>query len=354
MKRKRLRELGVNIGNLETGKYNSITDVEGVLVGHKTIIDKDVASGLTVIIPNNGELEGNHFPAGIFRFNGTGEFTGYNWIKETGTLVSPIIFTGSHLLGLAHRYLSIATRKINGLESFSIGLVGETWDGWLSDIEKTTIGYEDVETAILNAKSGLTYEGTVGGGTGMICFEFKGGIGTSSRVVNCQCGEFIIGAIVQSNFGRREDLIVEGKKVGSILNESEVPLPWNTPENDGSLLVTIATNAPLTANQCERVSKRASLALGKLGAIGEEGSGDFFLTFSTGNSYSYDNDEFNNIKMFPAGELDNIFQGAIESVVEAILNSITMAETIVGQKGRSVYELPLDKFKKIFDLTEHS
>lgn len=350
MKRKRLRELGINIGKLETGKYNSITDVEGVIVGHETIIDKDVASGLTVIMPNNGELEGNHFPAGIFRFNGTGEFTGYNWIKETGTLVSPIIFTGSHLLGLAHRYLSLATRKIDGLEAFSIGLVGETWDGWLSDIEKTTIDYKQVEDAILNAQSGLIEEGNVGGGTGMICFEFKGGIGTSSRVINCECGDFIIGAIVQSNFGRREDLIINGKNVGSILSESEIPLPWNTPENDGSLLVTIATNAPLTSNQCERVSKRASLSLGRLGGIGEEGSGDFFLTFSTGNKYSYDSEEFNNIKMFPTEELDKIFEGAIESVTEAIVNSMTMAKTIVGQKSRSVYEIPLDKLRKIFDL----
>jgi len=348
VERKRLRNLGINIGDLEIGRYNSITDVDGVIVGHKTIINKDVVSGLTVIMPNRGVLEGNHFPAGVFRFNGTGEFTGYHWIKETGTLVSPIIFTGSHLLGLSHRYLALATRRIKGLEAFSIGVVGETWDGWLSDIEKTTMEYEDLEEAILSAKTGIIEEGNVGGGAGMISFEFKSGIGTSSRIVNCLSGDFTIGALVQSNFGRRKDLIIEGKNVGKIINENEVPLPWNTPENDGSLLVTIATDAPLTSTQCERVSKRAALAMGKLGDIGEEGSGDFFLTFSTGNKYSYDNEQLNNIKMVQVEDLDKIFQGAIEAVTEAILNSMTMAETIEGQKHRKVYEIPLDMLVESF------
>lgn len=349
MGRKRLRELGIGIGELETGKYNSITDVEGVIVGHKTIIDKDVVSGVTIIMPNEGKLEGCHFPAGVFRFNGTGEFMGYHWIKETGTLVSPIIFTGSHLIGLAHRYLSLATRKIDGLEGFSIGVVGETWDGWLSDIEKTTIDYKDLEEAILTAKPGVVEEGNVGGGAGMITFEFKGGIGTSSRVVGCKSGEYTIGALVQSNFGRREELTIEGVNVGSILDEQEVPLPWSTSKNKGSLLVSIATDAPLTSNQCERVSRRASLSLAQLGDIGEEGSGDFFITFSTGNKYSYDNEQLNNIRMLQVEDLDKIFQGAIEAVTEAILNSMTMAETIEGQKGRKVYELPLDELKQIFD-----
>lgn len=349
MGRKRLRELGIGIGELEVGKYNSITDVEGVIVGHKTIIDKDVVSGVTIIMPNEGKLEGCHFPAGIFRFNGTGEFTGYHWIKETGTLVSPIIFTGSHLLGMAHRYLDLATRKVNGLEPFSMGVVGETWDGWLSDIEKTTMEYKDLEEAILSAKSGVIEEGNVGGGAGMIAFEFKGGIGTSSRMINCNGMEYTIGAIVQSNFGRRKDFMIEGKNIGSIISDQEVPLPWTNNRNKGSLLVTIATDAPLTASQCERVSKRAALAMARVGDMGDEGSGDFFLTFSTGNKYSYDNEQLNNIRMLQIEELDKIFQGAIESVTEAILNSMTMAETIEGQKGRKVYELPLDKLKEIFD-----
>lgn len=349
MGRKRLRELGIDIGELEVGKYNSITDVEGVVVGHKTIIDEDVVSGVTIIMPNEGKLEGCHFPAGIFRFNGTGEFTGYHWIKETGTLVSPIIFTGSHLLGMAHRYLALVTRKVKGLEPFSMGVVGETWDGWLSDIAKTTMEYKDLEEAILSAKSGVIEEGNVGGGAGMIAFEFKGGIGTSSRMINCNGMEYTIGAIVQSNFGRRKDFMIEGKNIGSIISDQEVPLPWTNNRNKGSLLVTIATDAPLTASQCERVSKRAALAMARVGDMGDEGSGDFFLTFSTGNKYSYDNEQLNNIRMLQIEELDKIFQGAIESVTEAILNSMTMAETIEGQKGRKVYELPLDKLEEIFD-----
>lgn len=345
----RLRELGISIGELETGKYNSITDVEGVIVGHKTVLEEDVASGLTVIMPNEGKLEGCHFPAGIFRFNGTGEFTGYHWIKETGTLVSPIIFTSSHLLGLTHRYLALATRKIQGLEPFSMGVIGETWDGWLSDLEKTVIEYKDLEETIYKAKSGIVEEGNVGGGTGMIAFEFKGGIGTSSRIVHCNGVEYTIGAIVQSNFGKRKDLIIEGEFVGDIIDEEMVPLPWIVNKNKSSLLVTIATDAPLTSSQCERVSKRATLAMARLGDIGREGSGDFFLTFSTSNKYSYDNEKFNNIRMFQIEELDKIFQGAIESVTEAIINSMTMAKTLEGQKGRRAYEIPLDILKSIFE-----
>lgn len=347
MDRKRLRDIGINIGNLNTGINNSITDIDGVVVGHKTIKNRDVCSGVTVIMPNNGNLNGTHFPAGIFTFNGTGEITGSHWIEETGTLVTPIIFTGSHLLGLCHHYLSRATRKIESLEPFSNGIVGETWDGWLSDIDKTNLTYEEFEEAILSAKNEKIEEGSVGGGTGMICFEFKGGIGTSSRVIECECGKFTIGAIVQSNFGRREDLIINNKNVGKLINEEITPLPWKSIENDGSLLVTIATDAPLTSMQCKRISKRASLAMSRLGGIGEEGSGDFFITFSTSNSYSYDNEEIYNIKMFPSEQMDNLFEGAIESVVEAIVNSMTMATSISGQNNRKVYELPIDKLKEV-------
>lgn len=347
MKRKRFRDLGFKIGNLNPGKYNAITDVDGVIVGHKTILKKDVCSGLTVVMPNEGKLAGCHFPAGLFSFNGTGEFTGSHWIEETGTLVTPIVFTGSHLLGLVHHYLSRATRKVNNLEPFSNGVVAETWDGWLSDQEKTSITYDDLEEVITNARSGVIEEGNVGGGTGMICFEFKGGIGTSSRIVECESGEYTVGALVQTNFGRREDLVINNKPVGKILDESEVPLPWNSPVNDGSLLVTLATDAPLLPSQCKRVSKRASLAMAKVGAIGEEGSGDFFFTFSTGNKYTYDSDKPYSINMFPSEQLDCIFEGAIESVQEAIINSLCMGETIQGQKDRKVYELPLDRLTEI-------
>ncbi len=347
MYRKRVRELGIAIGKLRTGKLNSITDVDGVVVGHKTIMAEDVCSGLTVVMPNHGKLQGSHFPAGMFSFNGTGEFTGSHWINETGTLVTPIIFTGSHLLGLVHRFLSLATRRIDGLEPFSNGIVAETWDGWLSDLEKTAVTYEDVEEAILTARPGMVEEGNVGGGTGMICYEFKGGIGTSSRIVDCDCGSFTVGALVQANFGRRRDLIIHNTEVGEILNEQEIPLPWETPENDGSLLVTVAVDAPLLPSQCERLAKRAALTMGKLGGIGEEGSGDFFLAFSTGNSYTYDSDEIYSVKMFPAEQLDCLFEGVIEAVEEAIVNSMCMAETIEGQKKRKVYGLPLDRLAEI-------
>ncbi len=347
MKKKRFRELGFKIGKLKTGKYNAITDVKGVVVGHKTIIKKDVSSGLTVILPNNGQLAGSHYPAGFYSFNGTGEFTGSHWLEETGTLVTPIIFTGSHLLGMAHHYLSLATRRIEKLEPFSMGVVGETWDGWLSDLEKTTLSYQDLEDAILKAGNGQIAEGNVGGGTGMICYEFKGGIGTSSRVVEFEGEDYTIGAIVQTDFGRREDLIINNLEVGKLINQNDTPLPWNTPANDGSLLVTIATDAPLTAQQCKRISKRGSIAMARTGAIGEGGSGDFFLSFSTSNQYNYDAEKPYSIKMFPSEEMDLLFEGAIEAVEEAIINSLCMAQTIEGQKGRKAYQLPLNKLSEI-------
>ena len=349
MTRKKLRDLGISIGHLPTGPKNCITDVKGIKVGHHTIDSKDVCSGLTVILPNDGILEDNHFPAAIFSYNGTGEFTGSHWINETGALVTPIIFTGSHLIGLAHRYLSEATRKVEGLEAFSIVPVGETWDGWLSDLSETHISYEDLEKAITGASSGPIEEGSVGGGTGMICFEFKGGIGSSSRTAECECGKFTVGAIVQSNMGRRQDLRINGKEVGKSIGEDIVPLPWVTPENDGSLLVTIATDAPLIPSQCQRISKRACLAMARLGAIGEEGSGDFFLTFSTGNKFNYNQEKPADMKCFPNEQLDPLFEAAIESVEEAIINSMTNATTKTGQKGRTVHEIPLDKLKKILE-----
>lgn len=349
MKRKRFRELGFKIGKLKTGKFNAITDVKGVVVGHKTIIKKDVSSGLTVIIPNNGQLAGSHYPAGFYSFNGTGEFTGSHWLEETGTLVTPIIFTGSHLLGLVHHYLSLATRRIDKLEPFSMGVVGETWDGWLSNLEKTRISYQDLKEAILKAESGQIAEGNVGGGTGMICYEFKGGIGTSSRVVEFDGENYTIGAIVQTNMGRREDLKINNLEIGKILNSDKVDLPWQTPANNGSLLVTIATDAPLTAQQCKRISKRGAIAMARTGAIGEGGSGDFFLTFSTANSYQYDAEKPYSIQMFPSEELDLIFEGAIEVVEEAIINSLCMAQTIEGQKERKAYQLPLSKLKDILE-----
>ncbi|MEG1416051.1 MAG: P1 family peptidase, partial [Clostridium sp.] len=347
-----VRDLGINIGNIETGKYNAITDVEGVVVGHKTLKGEGVASGITVVIPNDGVLNGEHFSAGAYRFNGTGELTGYHWIKETGTLMSPIVFTGSNILGLVHYNLGLATRRVRGLEPFSLGVVGETWDGWLSNIEETYISYDQVEEAILSAKGGVVEEGSVGGGTGMICFEFKGGIGTSSRVVNLESGRYTVGVLVQSNFGRRSDLTINGEKVGGKINSTVVPLPWDEVENQGSLLVTIATDAPLTSSQCERVSKRAALAMGRVGAIGEDESGDFFITFSTANKYTYGGDKPCNIKMLPPIEIDDIFEASIDGVVEAILNSITMATTTYGQGGRVAYEIPLTKLEECFNSRE--
>lgn len=351
MPRARLRDLGINIGTLPTGKYNAITDVPGVLVGHTTLIYDEpriARTGVTAIIPRDGNVWKDNCFAAYHSFNGCGELTGMIWVEESGTLCYPIILTTTHHVGTAHEAV-VAYGQAHGLSDISaLSVVGETWDGWLNDIDAFHIKQEHVIQALESATSGPVAEGNVGGGTGMICHDFKGGIGTASRVVETKSGTFTVGALVQANHGGREDFRVDGVPVGQILDYKAIPDPWETvaPFNtaSSSILIIVATDAPLLPHQCQRLAQRATLGFARVGGLGHNGSGDIFFAFATGNHLA---EGHNNLTWMPNHHMTPLFTATAEAVEEAILNVLTSAETMVGHKGRVAQALPLDALQEI-------
>lgn len=342
MTKKRLRDLGINIGRMAPGKFNAITDVDGVVVGHSTVRSRaeDINTGVTVVIPYEGITSGRHASAGFFRFNGAGDMTGIQWIEETGTLISPIALTGTHQLGVVRDTIAKETRIRKELETYANVVVGETWDGWLSDPMAPPLSNEQISQAITSATTGPVEEGNVGGGTGMMSFDFKAGIGTSSRVVETACGTYKVGVLVQANFGYRKNLIVNGVPLGEKITHNIVPSPWGTPQSSGSIIGIIATDAPMLPSQCKRLAKRASLGIAKTGGFGEEGSGDLFIAFSSGNQYNLDSESPIRLSMFPPEQLDPIFEGVVDATTESILNALCAAEDMSGYKGRKAYAIP--------------
>lgn len=338
--RRRLRELGISIGDLPTGPHNAITDVPGVLVGHATVIRDEptvARTGVTMIVPREGGIWTNYAHAAWFNFSGNGEMTGLPWIEESGLLGSPIGITNTHQVGLVRDFLVKAGVESGGGHEFHLPVVGETWDGWLSDIESFPLTEADARAAYESAGPGPVAEGCVGGGTGMICHGFKGGIGTSSRVV----GAGTVGVLVQANYGRRADLRVDGFPVGRHLGPEVVPSAWDEPPNGGSIIVIVATDAPLLPVQCHRLAKRVSVGLGRVGGYGHDSSGDIFLVFSTGNDLRVDGEPWD-LTSVPLKEMDDLFHAVADATEEAILNALCAAETTTGQKGRTAHALPLD------------
>lgn len=353
MTRPRLRDLGITIGDLPTGTYNAITDVPGVQVGHSTLIYDEprvARTGVTAIVPRDGDIWHNHAFAACHSFNGCGELTGMHWLEESGMLSYPIVLTTTHHVGTAHEAV-VAYGQEQGLtELSSLAVVGETWDGWLNDLDAFHIKREHVYEALANAKSGLVAEGNVGGGTGMICHDFKGGIGTSSRVVETSSGRFTVGALVQANHGAREDLRVDGVPVGRLIDVERVPSGWSDvappePPSSSSVLIILATDAPLLPFQCRRLVKRATVGFARVGGIGHNRSGDIFLAFATGNDLP--KGEPASLKMIPNHHMSPLFSAAAEAVEEAILNVLIAAETMTGYKGRTAYALPHDELQRI-------
>lgn len=338
--KRRLRELGISIGDLPTGPHNAITDVPGVLVGHATVIRDEptvARTGVTMIVPREGGIWTNYAHAAWFNFSGNGEMTGLPWIEESGLLGSPIGITNTHQVGLVRDFLVKAGVESGGGHEFHLPVVGETWDGWLSDIESFPLTEADARAAYESAGPGPVAEGCVGGGTGMICHGFKGGIGTSSRVV----GAGTVGVLVQANYGRRADLRVDGFPVGRHLGPEVVPSAWDEPPNGGSIIVIVATDAPLLPVQCHRLAKRVSVGLGRVGGYGHDSSGDIFLVFSTGNDLRVDGEPWD-LTSVPLKEMDDLFHAVADATEEAILNALCAAETTTGQKGRTAHALPLD------------
>ncbi len=326
----RARELGIEIGSLETGTQNAITDVAGVRVGHTTLIEgEDVRTGVTVIVPG---ATGERWFAASHRLNGNGEVTGLEWIRESGFLSTPIAITNTFSVGVVRDAL-VAAAEDGG--DWSLPVVGETWDGVLNDIAGMHVRAEHVFGALEAASSGLVPEGAVGGGTGMISHGFKGGIGTASRLVD----EFTLGVLVQANHGRRARLQVDGVPVGREVGEDVVPLPPRPDDTEGSIIVVAATDAPLLAHQCGRLAQRCALGIARTGGAGENSSGDFVVAFATGNEGLAATGGSVALTMLPNERIDGLFYAAIEATEEAIVNALLAAETMTGRGGTTVYGL---------------
>jgi D-aminopeptidase len=343
MHKSRARDLGIPLEGTP-GKYNAITDVDGVTVGCSTIIEGDSArTGVTIIHPRG---KANHDPvfASWFPFNGNGEMTGSAWVEEGGFLEGPIGITNTHSVGVV-RDTIIQWQVERGaiFQKWSCPVVTETADGWLNDMNGFFVKPHHVREALENAESGSIEEGNVGGGTGMICYEFKGGSGTSSRKLPEKLGGWTVGAFVQTNFGARYQLTIAGVPVGQHLKEHPV---WTDGENpyreNGSLIVVLATNAPLLPHQLKRIAKRATLGMARTGSLGGNGSGDIFLAFSTANPNAALGKEegVTELRALDNDHLNPLFAASVFATEEAILNSMVAAEDMVGHNGFSVKALP--------------
>jgi D-aminopeptidase len=377
--RPRARDVGIRIGRLETGPLNAITDVPGVRVGHATIIRGDgrlvvgtgpVRTGVTIVLPHGGDVWTEPVFAGCHRLNGNGELTGLEWIRESGFLGGAVALTNTHSVGVVRDALvsEAATAHPASDAFWSLPVVGETYDGALNDMDGFHVTRGHVAEAVAAADGGRVAEGNVGGGTGMICHEFKGGIGTASRRLDDDAGGWTVGVLVQANYGERELLRINGVPVGREIPTSDVPSPWDAidrartatvpdrgragPEG-GSIIVLVATDAPLLPHQCARIAQRPSLALGRMGSYASTGSGDLFLAWSTGNG-----------DLAPAagrgaaarsvgvrsvvdGAMNPLFEATVEATEEAIVNALLGAETMTGRDGITAHALDPERLAEI-------
>ena len=346
---KRIRELGIKPGVLQPGKQNSITDVAGVLVGHKTMIKgENVRTGVTAILPHNGNIFQQKVPAAIFVGNGFGKLAGYTQVMELGNLETPIILTNTLNVSTGINALITYTLQQKGNEKIQSvnAVVGETNDGWLNDIRGRHIQENDVLEAIQKA-NGFVEEGNVGAGTGTTCFSFKGGIGTSSRKLPQSLGGYTVGVLVQTNFGGV--LQIDGVPVGKELKKFSFSnqLLNNV---DGSCMIVVATDAPLDSRNLERLAARAMIGVGRTGGIMSHGSGEYAIAFSTDLESRIQHQPEGSVKNIPNLHNDytsQLFLAAIEATEEAILNSLTMATTMKGNDGHQVESIPLDTLKDL-------
>lgn len=349
MSAKRLRDLGLAIGHLPTGPLNAITDVEGVRVGHVTIVADEphvLRTGVTVVHPlATSYLEHSVF-AGFHNYNGFGEVAGTHWLDETGVLTSPICLSSTFSFGVLRDALLADPKRHGFAERFHQPAAGETFDGVLSDGWHGPVQREHVTQALDEARPGPVAEGCVGSGTGMISFGFKAGIGTSSRVANTACGAFTVGVLVQSNFGVRSELTVDGVPVGRHLEREAVDA--DARGDKGSIVIIAATDAPLMSAQCRRLAKRACIGLARVGGFGANRSGDFALAFSTANRLPFgDKRVVEGLRMLPNEAMNPLFRAAAEATEEAIVNSMIAAETMAGVGGTTVRALPHDRLIEI-------
>jgi D-aminopeptidase len=376
----RARDLGITIGLGTPGPQNAITDVPGVRVGHTTLIDGEgrltpgsgpVRTGVTVVVPREHEHWREPVFAGCHRLNGNGELTGLEWVRESGLLTTPVAITNTHSVGVVRDALVAASVEAadDPTAWWSLPVVGETYDGLLNDINGFHVRGEHLRAALNAAAGGRVAEGNVGGGTGMICHEFKGGIGTASRVIEATFGGYTVGVLVQANHGRREWLRIDGVPLGEAIGVDEVPSPyrtatgkealsdladpWGPPPGSGSIIVVVATDAPLLPHQCERVAQRAGLGIARAGGTGGHTSGDLFIAFATGNRLpmptrrepeppvTYE------VRAVGDAVIDALFGATIEATEEAIVNALVAAETMTGRDGLTAHRLPHDRLVEV-------
>ncbi|MGA7444681.1 MAG: P1 family peptidase [Candidatus Sulfotelmatobacter sp.] len=351
----RARDLGVPFDGTP-GPYNAITDVKGVEVGHTTLITGSgklvvgkgpVRTGVTAIHPR-GKTSNDAVFAAWFTLNGNGEMTGTTWVDDSGFLNGPVMITNTHSVGVV-RDAVIAWKVKHGtpdMEGYwwSLPVVAETWDGWLNDINGFHVHPEDAWHALDVAHSGPVEEGNVGGGTGMICNEFKGGIGTSSRVLDAKAGSYTVGVLVQCNYGRRDQLRIAGAPVGKEIPDHPA---YGNDDDTGSIIVIVATDAPLIPTQLKRVAKKVSLGLGRDGSYSGDGSGDIFLAFSTANPGAVGTKGLHQLTMLPNDSLDPIFLATVQATEEAVINAMVAAETMKGIDDHEVIALPRDRLREV-------
>lgn len=363
--RPRARDLGITVGRLATGRWNAIGDVPGVRVGHTTLISGEgalkvghgpVRTGVTVILPREQGLRRNPVVAGYDVLNGNGEMTGTIAIEELGIINTPIAITNTHSVGVVRDALIAYEAKQNpeAFAGWSLPVVAETYDGFLSDINGFHVRAEHVFAALDSAASGPVAEGCVGGGTGMICHGFKGGIGTSSRVLPEVRGGWSVGVLVQANHGQRTLLRVDGVPVGRMITPAEVPLP-GAPEGAGSIIVIVATDAPLLPTQCKRLARRASIGIGRVGGLGENSSGDIAVAFSTAEGWAEvigESFAAIDVRMLSNHAMTPLFEAVADATEEAILNALCAATTTTGIDGRVAYALPHDVLRASMNIDD--
>jgi L-aminopeptidase/D-esterase-like protein len=355
----RARALGIPFSGTP-GPLNAITDVAGIEVGHRTLISGDgklvvgkgpVRTGVTAIFPR-GKASTDMVFAASSSLNGAGEMTGTAWVAESGELYGPVLLTNTHSVGIvrdtAIKWTFERLKPGKDLEdAFSLPVVAETWDGRLNDIFGFHVQPSDVYAALDGAAGGPVAEGSVGGGTGMVCHGFKGGIGTASRVVRTAVGEFRVGALVQCNYGLRPQLRIAGIPVGAEL-EARAGAAVQPPTAEyGSIIVIIATDAPLLPHQLERLARRVPLALGRMGSVSGDASGDIFLAFSTANPGAEPPAAIASVRSFPRAEITWLFEATVDATEEAIVNALVAGRTMTGVNGEIVEGLPHDRVLEI-------
>jgi D-aminopeptidase len=359
-KKPRARDLGVPFDGTP-GKFNAITDVNGVLVGHTTLISGDgklqigkgpVRTGVTAVLPRGKDSMNDAVFAGWFSQNGNGEMTGTTWVEESGFLEGPVMITNTHSVGVV-RDAVIQWRVAHGQPDptgywWSLPVVAETWDGWLNDINGFHVRPEHAFHAIDSARGGYVEEGAVGGGTGMVCNGFKGGIGSSSRKLDAKGGGYTVGVLVQCNYGSRQNLRIAGIPVGREISPEE-PYAYQPTETSerGSIIVVVATDAPLLSHQLKRLARRVSLGLGRNGSISGDGSGDIFIAWSTANPHADGGKAVVDLKFLPNDALDPVFAATVQATEEAIVNAMVAAETMTGVENHKVVALPHDKLRAV-------